>query len=584
ESRVLVLYTGGTIGMKCIDGVYCPEQYYLPRAIRELPPLNDKEYIEANYGDARVKPYCLPPIRHMKKRIVYWVVEYEPLLDSSDMTFDDWIRIGKDIRKSYHQYDGFVVLHGTDTLAYTACALSFMLENLGKPVIITGAQIPVCEVRSDGRENLIGALIMAGNFDIPEVTVYFNNKLLRGNRSTKLDNSALDAFESPNMAPIAHVEITIKVNYESIFRSPSLAPFVVHDRLCRNVGLLRIFPSISIDSVRGFLRAPTQGVVLQTFGAGNMPSRRTDIIDEIKDAVDRGCIVVNCSQCVRGQVDVHYFTGKFFVYRALTVKSTITFIYFRIYCSCFSTLKLIFIVKVKLKKHMITFIKIFTVPQLAKYLRITSSQEVQLLRKALFPPLLCHAASKGDVELMENLRESGAILSASDYNGRSALHIAAREGHTNVVRYLLKHGINVHSRDHWDENPLMSAIRSKNVACIEALREAGAVPLGNPIDLGVELCLLASRGDMDGLGAWIAAGVDINEKDYGGRTALHIAVSNGNEELVAYLLANGADPDVCDNGNCSPVGEAERKGYASILNQLKTKCDNYKPKVRFTFE
>ncbi|VDM51136.1 unnamed protein product [Toxocara canis] len=131
ESRVLVLQFS----------VYCPEQYYLPRAIRELPPLNDKEYIEANYGDARVKPYCLPPIRHMKKRIVYWVVEYEPLLDSSDMTFDDWIRIGKDIRKSYHQYDGFVVLHGTDTLAYTACALSFMLENLGKPVIITGAQV-----------------------------------------------------------------------------------------------------------------------------------------------------------------------------------------------------------------------------------------------------------------------------------------------------------------------------------------------------------------------------------------------------------------------------------------------------------
>uniref|UniRef100_A0A0M3IMT7 asparaginase n=1 Tax=Ascaris lumbricoides TaxID=6252 RepID=A0A0M3IMT7_ASCLU len=341
ESRVLVLYTGGTIGMKCIDGVYCPEQYYLPRAIRELPPLNDKEYIMAHYGDAKVKPYCLPPIRHMKKRIVYWVVEYEPLLDSSDMTYDDWIRIGKDIRKAYEQYDGFVVLHGTDTLAYTACALSFMLENLGKPVIITGAQIPVCEVRSDGRENLIGALIIAGNFDIPEVTVFFNNKLLRGNRSTKLDNSALEAFDSPNMAPIAQMEITIKdgrenligaliiasnfdipevtvffnnkllrVNYASIYRSPFLAPFSVHDRLCRNVGLLRIFPSISIDSVRAFLRAPTQGVVLQTFGAGNMSSRRTDIIEEIKHAVERGCIVVNCSQCVRGQVDVHYFTGK----------------------------------------------------------------------------------------------------------------------------------------------------------------------------------------------------------------------------------------------------------------------------------
>uniref|UniRef100_A0A915ES18 L-asparaginase N-terminal domain-containing protein n=1 Tax=Ditylenchus dipsaci TaxID=166011 RepID=A0A915ES18_9BILA len=160
ESKVLVLYTGGTIGMKCnsggMSGVYSPQQHYLPRAIRELPPLNDKEYVEQNYADVQVKPYALPPLRGMKKRVVYWLVEYEPLLDSSDMTFDDWIRIAKDIHKSYSAYDGFVVLHGTDTLAYTACALSFMMQNLGKPVVVTGAQIPVAEVRSDGRENFIG--------------------------------------------------------------------------------------------------------------------------------------------------------------------------------------------------------------------------------------------------------------------------------------------------------------------------------------------------------------------------------------------------------------------------------------------
>uniref|UniRef100_A0A915CJA0 asparaginase n=4 Tax=Ascarididae TaxID=6250 RepID=A0A915CJA0_PARUN len=576
ESRVLVLYTGGTIGMKCIDGVYCPEQYYLARAIRELPPLNDKDYITAHYGDAQVKPFCLPPIRHMKKRIVYWVVEYEPLLDSSDMTYDDWIRIGKDIRKAYEQYDGFVVLHGTDTLAYTACALSFMLENLGKPVIITGAQIPVCEVRSDGRENLIGALIIAGNFDIPEVTVFFNNKLLRGNRSTKLDNSALDAFDSPNMAPIAQMEITIKVNYASIYRSPFLAPFSVHDRLCRNVGLLRIFPSISIDSVRAFLRAPTQGVVLQTFGAGNMPSRRTDIIEEIKQAVERGCIVVNCSQCVRGQVDVHYFTGKILYDAGVIPGSDMT--------AEAALTKLAYVLgkdewDLPTKRKMIqrnirgemtsahseTLRELEIIPQLAKFLRISSSHEVQLLRNALFPPLLCHAASKGDVDLLENLRESGAILSATDYNGRSALHVAARAGHKNAVIYLLKHGVSVHLRDEWDENPLMSAIRSKNLACIKALRDAGAVPVGNPIDLGVELCLLTSRGDIDALGAWIAAGVDINEKDYEGRTALHVAVCAGNEELVTYLLARGANPEAIDNTSYTPIDEAKRRGFASIL-------------------
>lgn len=185
----------------------------MPLAIRDIPPLNDKEYVEQYYGDYQVQPYCLPPVRHTKKRVVYWLVEYEPLLDSSDMTFDDWIRIAKDIRKSYHEYDGFVVLHGTDTLAYTASALSFMMENLGKPVILTGAQIPVAEVRSDGRENLIGALIVAANFDIPEVTVYFNNKLLRGNRCTKLDNSGLSAFDSPNMNPLASMDISINSKF-----------------------------------------------------------------------------------------------------------------------------------------------------------------------------------------------------------------------------------------------------------------------------------------------------------------------------------------------------------------------------------
>lgn len=150
--------------------VYSPKPGYLPGVLRDMPPLNDKEYIDVNYSSINtVKPYSLPPVRFMKKRVVYWIVEYEPLLDSCDMTFDDWIRIATDIRKAYHNYDGFVVLHGTDTLAYTASALSFMMENLGKPVIITGSQIPVAEVRSDGMENLIGALITAGNFDIPEV-------------------------------------------------------------------------------------------------------------------------------------------------------------------------------------------------------------------------------------------------------------------------------------------------------------------------------------------------------------------------------------------------------------------------------
>ncbi|KAE9546396.1 hypothetical protein FO519_010392, partial [Halicephalobus sp. NKZ332] len=204
ESKVLVLYTGGTIGMKCKEnGVYEPETDYLPFTIRDTPYLNDKEYVNEFYRNSQSQPCCLPPVRNTMKRIVYSFMEYNPLLDSSDMTFDDWIKIAEDIRKNYDSYDGFVVLQGTDTLAYSASALSFMMENLGKPVVITGAQISVAEVRSDGRENLVGALILAGNFDIPEVTVYFNYNLMRGNRCTKLDNYGFGAFISPNMDPLA---------------------------------------------------------------------------------------------------------------------------------------------------------------------------------------------------------------------------------------------------------------------------------------------------------------------------------------------------------------------------------------------
>uniref|UniRef100_A0A9J2Q7E8 asparaginase n=1 Tax=Ascaris lumbricoides TaxID=6252 RepID=A0A9J2Q7E8_ASCLU len=710
EARILVLYTGGTIGMRKIGPVYRPEPYYLPCRIRELTHLNDKHYIDKNYADAKVKPYCLPPLRLMKKRIVYWLLEYDPLLDSCDITFDDWIRIGKDIRKAYDQYDGFVILHGTDTLAYTASALSFMLENLGKPVVITGAQIPICEVRSDGRDNLIGALIIAGGFDIPEipicevrsdgrdnligaliiaggfdipeVTVYFNNKLLRGNRSTKLDNNHMEAFESPNMSPIAQFGIALSVNFESIFRSSSLSAFTVHDRLCRDVSLLYIFPSMSINTVRAALQPPTQGVVIQSYGCGNMPSRRTDIIEEIRDAVQRGCIVVNCSQCLRGMVEEQYFTGKI-LYDVgvisgadMTIEAAMTKLMYILYdvgviSGADMTIeaamtKLMYVIghdewdlttKRKMMQHNLrgemtitrseTLQDLEIIPRLAQFLRVSSSEEVQLLRNALFPPLLCHAARNGDVELLENLRQSGALLSAVDYNGRTPLHVAAAAGHTNVVLYLLKYGANVHARDQWGDNPLMNAVRRRNLACIKALKEADAIivcnpieldqwgdnplmnavrrrnlacikalkeadaiivcnpieldqwgdnPLMNavrrrnlacikalkeadaiivcnPIELGMELCLAANKGDIQTIEAWIAAGVNINETDYDGRTALHVAVASGVEEMVELLLRNGADPQLKDQFGRDSFDEAEQTNKKSpkIIELLKRK-------------
>ncbi|MCP9264609.1 L-asparaginase [Dirofilaria immitis] len=548
EAHVLVLYTGGTIGMKYIDGgvdiVYQPEANYLLHAIRDLSLLNDDDYVSTYYSDAEIRPYCLPPLQHSKKRVVYWMIEYDPLLDSSDMTFDDWIHIGKDIQRAYDQYVGFVILHGTDTLAYTACALSFMLEN-----------IPVCEVRSDGRENLIGALIIAANYDIPEVTVYFNNKLFRGNRTVKIDNRSMDAFESPNMLPIAYMDFTFivsfdpisvinihdvaislflegrtfAVNYDSIFRSPSMAPFVVHDQLCRNVGLLRIFPSMSIENVRASLQAPIEGVVLQTFGA----------------AVDRGCIIINCSQCVRGQVDIHYLTGKVLYDMGIipgsdmTAEAALTKLSYVLSKDCWELVEK----KAMMVKNIrgeLTVAKaeplkdLEIVSQMARFLHLSSSHEMKLLCHAIFPQLLCYAASNGDIEMLKALHENGVDLSVVDYNGRNALHVAASAGHVGAVKYLLTQGVSFHLR-------ALLSINSRR--------------------LGVELCLCASYGDTETLNSWLAAGADINQQDYNGETALHIAVKSRNKQLVHYLLDRDADPYKIDDFNLTPLRHAKNLIY-----------------------
>ncbi|KAM3716866.1 L-asparaginase [Dirofilaria immitis] len=599
EAHVLVLYTGGTIGMKYIDGVYQPEANYLLHAIRDLSLLNDDDYVSTYYSDAEIRPYCLPPLQHSKKRVVYWMIEYDPLLDSSDMTFDDWIHIGKDIQRAYDQYVGFVILHGTDTLAYTACALSFMLENVRKPIVITGAQIPVCEVRSDGRENLIGALIIAANYDIPEVTVYFNNKLFRGNRTVKIDNRSMDAFESPNMLPIAYMDVDIKVinihdvaislflegrtfavNYDSIFRSPSMAPFVVHDQLCRNVGLLRIFPSMSIENVRASLQAPIEGVVLQTFGAGNMPSHRTDIIDELKKAVDRGCIIINCSQCVRGQVDIHYLTGKVLYDMGIipgsdmTAEAALTKLSYVLSKDCWELVEK----KAMMVKNIrgeLTVAKaeplkdLEIVSQMARFLHLSSSHEMKLLCHAIFPQLLCYAASNGDIEMLKALHENGVDLSVVDYNGRNALHVAASAGHVGAVKYLLTQGVSFHLRDQWDENALVSAVKMKNKILIETLRSAGALLSINSRRLGVELCLCASYGDTETLNSWLAAGADINQQDYNGETALHIAVKSRNKQLVHYLLDRDADPYKIDDFNLTPLRHAKKLNLQDLVIRMK---------------
>ena len=277
NKRVLIIYTGGTIGMKKTEKGYAPVSGFLGEAI-------------ASIGD--MKSPDAPK----------WELhEMSPLLDSSDITVKEWNKIAEVIYDSYDRFDGFVVLHGTDTMAYTASALSFILDGLDKPVVLTGSQIPLSEIRSDGRDNLVTSLLIAAEGVVKEVCLYFSGKLLRGNRAIKMSADQLVAFDSPNYPHLADVGISIKYNYSAIMR-PSGRRIQMQPFSDVPIGVLKVFPGIQFGLFESIMTDKLSGIVLETFGAGNIPSDGGALIPIISRAFESGSVITVCSQCPSGTV------------------------------------------------------------------------------------------------------------------------------------------------------------------------------------------------------------------------------------------------------------------------------------------
>jgi L-asparaginase len=242
-------------------------------------------------------------------------IAFNPPVDSANTNPEIWVKIANIIEENYLQYDGFVILHGTDTMGYTASALSFMLENLQKPVIFTGSQLPIGMLRTDGKENLVTTIEIAaekrnGVPIVPEVCVYFENKLYRGNRTSKYSAEHFSAFRSVNYPTLAEAGIHIKYNYSAI-KYPTIArPLKVHRNMDNNIAILKLFPGINKTLVDAVLAAPNlKALVLETFGSGNAPNEKW-FLEGVKDAIDRGLIIMNVSQCFGGSVDMgKYVTG-----------------------------------------------------------------------------------------------------------------------------------------------------------------------------------------------------------------------------------------------------------------------------------
>ena len=242
----------------------------------------------------------------------FGILEYDPVIDSADMTTEHWSRMADDIASRHDQYDGFVVLHGTDTMAYTASALAFMLPGLRKPVLLTGSQLPLAQARNDARENLKTAMMLAADFEIPEVCLFFGDKLFRGCRTTKVSTSRLDAFESPNFPPLGVIESNIEIRTDLIRRPPDTAgPLQAQSLNPAEIATYRLYPGMSLAILRNLLQPPLRALVLEAYGSGNGPALNGEFLQIATDGSRRGMVVVLCTQCRHGRLDpACYATGK----------------------------------------------------------------------------------------------------------------------------------------------------------------------------------------------------------------------------------------------------------------------------------
>lgn len=283
KTAILVIYTGGTIGM------------IKDATTGALKPFNFDHIYDQ-----------MPILKSFQYQIDF--ASFDPLIDSSNMKPSFWVKLAMLIEQHYEQYDGFVVLHGSDTMAYTASAISFMLENLNKAVVFTGSQLPMGVIRTDGRENFLAAIEIAAAKDdnvamVPEVSIFFENQLMRGNRTTKFNAERFNAFVSGNYPPLAEVGVHIRYHKQNILK-PNFKKLKVHTQLDFNVSILKLFPGISENVVCSTLNIPgLKALILETFGSGNAPTDAW-FINNLETAIKKGLIVYNVTQCKSGSVEI----------------------------------------------------------------------------------------------------------------------------------------------------------------------------------------------------------------------------------------------------------------------------------------
>lgn len=533
ESRVLIIMTGGTICMRPSPDGLVPMDGFLEHAMAPRPSFNDPApptTLTAYKDGQRLElPSLRTPVSAYSRHIRYGILEFSPLLDSSSISSAGWAEIAQAVKDNYHLFDGFVVLHGTDSLAYTASALSFMMSDLGKPVILTGSQASIFALQSDAVDNLLGSLIIAGTFVVPEVCLFFHHTLFRGNRTTKVSASSFEAFASPNAAPLARVtSLGVDVAWSLVRRPTRIAEFRITTYLdTAHVACFRIFPGIVPEMLDSVLRvANLRGLILETFGMGNAPGGVDGSLTRvIRDAVARGIVVVNVSQCTNGFVSPLYApatalgrAGVVFGHD-LSTEAALTKLSYLLALDGLSYAD----VQARMGRSLCGEMTELTSPvfshpagalgdsplagpahlanvaSLASLAHPDSVESVAAVAAAAagatatadgalrrLTPIesaftaLGYAIRNGDLAAVRAVLNGGAamhsfaMLNTADYAGNTAVHLASVGPNTDVLRELLTHGASVHVRNRGNNTPLFLAEKRGHAGNVKLLRDAGA--------------------------------------------------------------------------------------------------------------
>ena len=586
DSMILIIYAGGTIGMVQSEQGYVPATNMFSDALRQNRTFHDQDEHERRLqGQNYSEDFFITPESFYKKRIIFKLIELTPLIDSSNMRKDNWIEIAEVIESNYYSYDGFLVLHGTDTMAYTASMLSFMLENLQKPVILTGSQIPYFEVRNDAAKNLLESLTIAGHFHIPEVCLYFNNKLFRGNRSTKVDNNGFESFATPNYGYLVKSGIGFKVKWTHIRKPRIEGRFSVHKVLEESISILLIFPIITLQTIQSATQAPTKAVIIMSYGAGNIPSLQKEFLQELKAASDRGVVIVNITQCVVGSTSAEYECGKILLSVGVVAGGDMTL-------ECTVT-KLSYLLgkypdqPQLVKKLMGTNLRgEITLPEqnvpfsftmqnalesICRPLGLSSQADKVQVLEACFTMIAHNSVYDGLVDELRKLAEEGISMELRDREGRTLLHIACTSGDMKIIDFLLSQNVPINPVDFTGNTPLLLAIQKDFIRIAEKLIEKGGLVKGSTDNLAHTLCNAAIMGNTYKVRLLIDARVNLNIRDYQGRTVAHAATLANKIDIIELLQTRTEfNFETKDSLGFTPLMIADKLGLTQICEMLRT--------------